>query len=330
MARRTRAATLDAKIEALRHVKIEKSWESATHLIEEALKDDSWLVVSEAAEMIVQQGLRDFAAPLLQVWPRFRENAAKRDPGCRAKEAALKALDYLELLDPEPFLAAIRYKQFEPSSGGRVDTAGGVRVRALMALLRMVHTKAALYAGELLADPDPQVRAGVARAIGYYEDRNSLGLLVYKLRAGDEDPVVLLECAGALLTVELEFGLNFLVPYLSGSDEVRQETAALALGQDRDPKATLALLEWLEHVAFDRDHELGIRALGLSRHDQSRRYLLKLVEAGPITRARSAVEALSVHRYDPQLSLLVREAATKRGNSALSEFVERAFAEKER
>ncbi len=325
MARQTRAADIDEKIEALKRIRQGASDESTSSVIDRSLKDGNWLVVSEACEAVVQLGMRDVSEPLLAIWPRFVENAIKRDPGCRAKEAALKALDHMELLDPDPFLAAVRYRQFEPVLGGKVDTAGGLRVRALQALLRMAYSKAALFAGELMADCDAQVRAGVAQAIGFYADKHCAPLLVCKLRGGEDDPTALLECALALLTIDIDFGLGLLLPYLAGSSELYRETAALAFGQCRDSKATQALLEWAEGVSIDGDHRLAIRALGLSRHESARRYLLGLLESGAIVRARAAAEALAIHRYDRQLSELVRETAAKRGNAGLREFVERLF-----
>ena len=325
MARPTRAANIDDKIDALKRIRQGASPELTKLILDASLKDTNWLIVSEACATIVQLSLRDFNQLLLEIWPRFIENAVKRDPGCRAKEAALKALDYAELLDPDPFLTAIRYKQFEPVLGGKVDTAGALRVRSLQALLRMSHSKAALFAGELMADSDAQVRAGAAQAIGFYANTSSSALLTYKLREGDDDPAVLLECALALLSTDAEFGLGILVPNLSGKNALNRETAALALGQCRDTRATQALLEWTEGIAIDEDHNLAIRALGLSRDESARRYLFGLVESGAMVRARAAVEALAVHRYDRQLTQLVRNTALRRGNADLREFVERVF-----
>lgn len=327
MVRVSRAAAIDTKVEALKRVKQGASAEVTRATLDDALQDDNWLVVGEACEVVVQLGLRDYLTRLLAIWPRFSENAVKRDPGCRAKLAALKALDFFELLDPDPFLAAIRYRQLEPVLGGKVDTAGPVRLRSLLALMRMVHAKAALYAGELMADADAQIRAGVAQAIGYYADANSVALLTYKLRHGDDDPGVLLECALALLSVDLDFGLELMVPNLGAQAELLRETAALALAQARDGAAAEALVKWAEGVSSDADHRLAIRALGLCRHEPARRYLLELVESGATLRAREAVEALAVHRYDRHLVKSIRDAASKRGQSDLHDWVARVFDE---
>ncbi len=54
---------------------------------------------------------------------------------------------------------------------------------------------------------------------------------------------------------------------------------------------------------------MGIRALGFSRYEPARLYLLGLVKSGVLARARASVQALAVQSYDPQMSRLVRDAA---------------------
>jgi HEAT repeat protein len=325
MARSTRASSIDVKLEAVRRARQAPHGESAERDLGAALADKSWLVVSEAVAVVAEHRLEGFREVLLGIWARFVDNAAKTDPGCRAKEAALTALDQLESLDPDPFLAAIHYRQLEPVAGGRVDTAGGVRVRALSALMRQLYPDAMLFAGELMADADPQVRVGVARALGYYGDRGAGALLVYKLRAGDPEPTVLGECAVSLLAVAGELGLQVVQSLLDSDDEVLNEAAALALGQSRDTAAVAALIAWVERVVIERDIELGVRALGLSRLESARAYLLGLVREGSSTRARAAVEALGVHHYDEQLMARVRQAAAENRTARLGDVVERVL-----
>ena len=325
MAARVRRSSFDAELEALREVRAEPRCEAARGVLRRALGHASWLVVSEAAKLIGEHELEGFGAELVAVWPRFAEEGKKRDPGCRAKEAALTALDRTGHVDPDPFLGAIRYRQLEPVLGGTVDTATGVRLRALSALWRLFHPDAPLYAGELMADPDAGLRAGVARAIGDQGDRGSAALLVHKLRAGDEDAVVLAECASSLLAVAHDFGAALLGSLLEGRDELRREAAALALGQSKDPADVSCLLEWLRGVAYDQDFDLGVRALGLGRSEPARRFLLELVEEGSPPRARRAIEALGVHGYDQELGVRVRRAAAKNPRARLGELVERLF-----
>jgi HEAT repeat protein len=324
VATRSRSA-LDSQLTALREARAEPHSESAGRALRRALADASWLVVSEAAKLITQHELDGYRTELLEVWPRFAENGPKRDPGCRAKEAALTALDFTGLVDPEPFLRAIRYRQLEPVAGGSVDTAAGVRLRALSGLWRLLHPDAALYAGELMADEDAGLRAGVARAIGESGDRASAGLLVHKLRAGDRDPVVLAECAASVLVLCSDFARELLGLLLASSDDDLREAAALALGQSKDPAAVGVLIEWLGNVAYDRDFEIGVRAVGLGRSEPARRFLLDLVEQGSAPRARMAVQALAVHSYDQELAARVRQAAAANRRAQLVDLVGRHF-----
>lgn len=323
--RPTKPRPLDLKLEALRRIRQDPASEQSNHGLRRLLLDKSWLVVSEAARIVSEHRLENVRDSVAEVWPRFVENGAKTDPGCRAKEAALTALDALELLDPQPFLTAIRYRQLESVAGGKVDTAGGLRVRALYALFRMGHPDAALWAGQLMADPDPQVRAAVARGLGTYGDRTSAALLVLKLGTGDEDPVVSAECAASLLATAHDYALELLGSLLSGSDEVLRETAALALAQSNRADCVVVLLGWLERAAYDRDLDLGIRALGLSRLEPARTHLLHVVETGGPGRARAAVEALAVHHYDKDLLARVRTAARANRSVDLKALVERCF-----
>jgi hypothetical protein len=315
--------TDDAWQVALARVKADPGSEASRQELERALADESWLVVATAAEIVAEHALTGFERALGAVWPRFVVKGPKGDPGCRAKEAALTALDRLEGFDSDPFVAAVRFKQLEPALGGAEDTAGGVRQRALFALLRQRHPDAPLYAGELLADENPNVRAGVCQALGHYGDRASAALLVHKLQAGDGDPNVLAEAAAALLTVAPEFALPLFEVWLRDGEAIRRECAALSLGQSRHPEAVGKLLAWLDEGAWDKDIELGFRALGLSRDERARRYLLDVVERAPRLRAERALAALSVHAYDEQLVARIREAAAKNRGARLEQALAR-------
>jgi hypothetical protein len=121
--------SLDAALAALRAAR-ELDEERARGVLIEGLGHKSWMVVAEAAAAAQELGGQELVEPLGQVWERFSRDGTKTDPGCRAKQAALDALDHLYVMEPGYFLPAIDYRQMEPVFGGRADTAGGVRVRA--------------------------------------------------------------------------------------------------------------------------------------------------------------------------------------------------------
>jgi hypothetical protein len=277
--------------------------------------------VEYAARLIAQYSLPDFTQNLVGIWPRFIDPGPKLDPGCRAKEAALTALDALEWFDPDPFLTAIRYTQFEPGYGGRTDSAGVVRLRALYALLRQHHSQALLYAGELLADPLVDVRVGTAEALRQAGGPNGACLLAHRVRCPDE-PSVLLACASALLELESGFALPLLGQWLHDQDEVRREVAALALGNSSVAESAELLIAWFDEVAWDKDIELAARALALHRSERARVCLLQIVAESSGARARYSALAIGTRHFDRQLLDRLREAAKRNPDPSVIELVE--------
>lgn len=316
MVSRPRAQRVEALVERLDAVHVDPTTPEAEQLIHEALSHKHWMAVEHAAHIIAQHSLAQYAKELLAVWQHFIAAGMKADPGCRAKESALVALDSLEWFDPEPFLVAIRYVQMEPGYGGSTDTAGGVRQRGLFGLLRQHHSQAMLYAGELLADPLVEVRIGAAEGLYQYAGHTGSGLLSQRLHLGD-DPRVLLACATALIEHEPDYALTLCERWLKGADAERRETAALALGQSKSDEAGDVLVDWSRTAEHGLDRELTLRALALHRGARTRAYVLELVASANPVEARAAVKALAEHRYDAQLCQRVQEAAATNPDPAI-------------
>lgn len=324
MTSRPKAKGVEAIVEGLAMVDSNPNSQESEQRLREALNHKHWMPVEHAARLVGQHNLAGLAQELTHVWSRFAASGAKVDPGCRAKESALTALDTLEWFDPEPFILAVRYVQMEPVYGGTTDTAGSVRQRGLFALLRQHHSQAALYAGELLADPVVDVRVGAADALGQYGGAHGAPLLVHRLSAGDE-PRVLVACASALLDLEGAFARELLGNWLSQTNEERREVAALALGQDRAEPSSELLIHWLDGLAWDQDIELGMRALALHRSERARQYLIDCIASESRTRAHAAIAALAAHRYDHQLTERVRAAAQRSDDSTRLALVEKLY-----
>jgi HEAT repeat protein len=316
---------VDAMIEAVAGATEDPMSAHSDRILREALGHKNWYVVSEAAGAIGKHGLAGFEKELSTVWNRFVNNPAKIDPGCRAKCAALTALDQLESFDPDPFLVAVGYVQMEPVLGGRADTAGNVRQRALYALLRMCHSDALLYAGKLLADTDPHVRMGAAAGLGHYGGPPCAGMLVLKAELGDDDPTVVLEVAQALLAVAPDFGLRLCERWLHDDEPERREAASLAIGQSEQPRGIALLVGMLEDGLDDHDFSIVTRGLGLTRNDDARAALIHVVQHGARSRAETALHALSVHSYDPKLAERVRAAVAKNSHAKLKRLAARLF-----
>lgn len=242
------------------------------------------------------------------------EDPLERDPGCHAKVAVLRALLASGGMRSEPYLRAVGCVQAEPGYPDAVDTATGVRSLGLAGLVSTLHPDAILWAGELLADDASPVRATAVDAIARLGQRDGAALLLMKLRLGDDDPAVLDAAARALLELAEDRGLEVLGRLLASADELLAEVAAFSLAGSRRPAAVRLVIDAARASALSDDRARFVRALGVSRLDEARSYLLDLVRAGGVADARNAIAALAVHRHDESLVRAVREAALESGH----------------
>ena len=105
------------------------------------LRSGRSLVAARAARLIKEHRLEGFDEELEALFTRLLPDPVKSDPVCSAKLAAIEALDYLESMDPAPFVRASVHVQHEPS-----DTAAPMRARAVLALARIGHDELDLVA----------------------------------------------------------------------------------------------------------------------------------------------------------------------------------------
>jgi len=278
-------------------------------LLRQVLVRGQSIPAAKVAATIATNRLGGFEDTLQQCFSRFAQSPAKSDPACRAKLAVLDALDHLEHPDPGPFLQGARLVQKEASWGPPVDTAGGVRARAIVALARIGFADLALIAAELLGDPLPMVRRAAADALGHHGDRSGAGLVLLKLRAGDEDEQVTLACASALLSLAPDWALRELEPILLGKDDAKRELAAIALGQSGRDDALDLLIAYLERAVSPDERAPILRAVGTHRSERARDFLLERVASGSPPEARAALAALGARTFEPELPELVRKAA---------------------
>lgn len=295
--------------------------------LDAALASKKGLVVERAAKLIKDRALSGYAERLRDAWQHLLDAGATADPGCRGKVAVLEALDVLEWMDTEPFLAASRFVQEEKAWGPPVDTAAGVRSRGILALARQGWSDLPLLAGERFSDAQPPVRAAVADALAGFGERSTAGLLLQKLDVGDDDPLVTLACMSALLSLAPDWGLERLAPLLSGDDAETREVAALALGQSNRPDALELLLASLETAARPADREALLRALGLHRSEKAADALLSRIATAAPRDAEAALLAIAPRRFEPGLRERVLEAARRNTRADLSAVAAKALAE---
>jgi HEAT repeat protein len=279
------------------------------------------LVVAAAAKRVREERLEGHEDALAAAFERFLVDGAKKDPSCHAKLACLEALDFADHADAGPFLTAARTLQLEKAWGPPVDTAAPVRARGIFGLARIGHADFLLIAARLLGDKEPPVRQAAAEALGHRGDAAGAALALFKLRLGDEDPLVVLAAMGALLALAPGEGLDELRARLDGPE---RELAAVALGQSRDARALELLLESLEGCARTAERVPLLRGIGMHRSDRALDALLSVIAERNEADARAAVEALAVRRFEPQVATKVR-AAAKKSRHDLAALVEKSF-----
>ncbi len=257
------------------------------------------MVAAGVARVVREQSLADFAGDLVFAFRRFVVDGVKADPGCRAKLAALEALDFGGHDEVDVFLEATRYVQLEPAWGPPVDSADGVRSRGVLALARVWYPQLSVVAGSLLADPASPVRQSAAEALASTGEPVHAGALALRWSVGDEDPLVLLACMTGLLVLAPDYALPRLRKALFGADDGGREMAALALGQSTRSEALDLLLEHLEAAPVARERAATLRALGLQRNDRAIAALLNVVTTGSVADAEAALAGLRTRRFDP-------------------------------
>jgi hypothetical protein len=309
--RRGRSPSLDNELETLARAAADPNSEATYAALSTALASKHAIIVKRAAELIKQHQLGALVPDLTQAFERLLVDGVKRDPGCHAKLALLEALDQLDTEEQETFLRAARYVQLEPAWGAPADSAAGVRARGIAGLARTGYGDLPLLAGELFADREPGVRQAVADSLAYRADRAGAGLLLLKLRAGDEDPMVTLAVLNALLALALDWALPLLEARLNGDDEGERELSAIALGQSRRPEALALLLRALEGCVMAPAREPLLRAIGLHRSEPALVALLGVIAEGAAADAKTAIQALAARRFEPGLPGRVREAAAR-------------------
>jgi hypothetical protein len=331
LGRVARRDPLKEALDRLSQVRKDPSSPSSLEELHRILSRESSHAVAKAARIAGEAGLETLAPDLVAALHRLLKGAPKTDPGCVAKTGLVEALLRLEHEDEELFVCGIRHIQLEPVRGGRVDTAVDLRSACALGLARTSSPVAIVELAELLADPEPPARVSAARAIGNHGRPEGVPLLRHKVRAGDEEPRVLVECLLSLLHLDPEASLALAAGLLEPDSAVRappgdlSECAAIALGESRREEAFPVLRDWLA-PAFSRGLvHTAVRALASLRRDEAFDHLLSLVREAEPPVAREAAAALA-EQGDESLRVRIREAAA--GRPAVARAAERVLAQR--
>ncbi|HTV79223.1 MAG TPA: hypothetical protein VMF03_13260 [Steroidobacteraceae bacterium] len=277
-----------------------------------ALNDKHFLVAARAATLAGEWRLHELTGDLIYANARFMQEGAKRDPGCRAKQAIARALVILDCQDLDFFRTGIGYHQLEPAWGRPTDTATDVRSTCAMGLAAAGPLRAVAELAGLLTDPEAAVRIGAARAISCGNPHEAEAVLRLKVHIGDAEAQVIGECFAALLVIEPEHSLPFVANFLRHADAALSELAALALAESRLPEA-LPLLRaaWDEAVGPEARGAL-IRAAALHRSEAAFDWLLDIIATGSTRHARAAEDALAVYERNSRLIERILAAKARR------------------
>jgi HEAT repeat protein len=320
--KRGKRPSFEEELATLSSVGADPRSDDARQRLLDGLRSKRSFVAARAARLIKEHHLEGFDDELTALFDRCMPDAVKNDPSCAAKVAAIEALDYGESGDAEPFLRAAAHVQLEGSS----DTAAPMRARAVLALARIGHGDFDLVAAQLLTDKTPPVRQAALDALVHRGDRANAALALFKLRIGDEDPLVTLAAMAALLALAPARGIEELRDLVESQDEDKRELAAVALGQSRRDEALTVLLSALERCARSDERVALLRGAGLHRSERALVALLAVIADSHEADARAAIEALGPRRFEPGIADRVRAAAASNDRADLRSFVDAVFA----
>jgi hypothetical protein len=305
---------------ALAQVAAEPRTVAARAALITALESKRAPVVARAAKLIQEHAIADLEAEMSVAIERFLRDPARSDPNCHARLALLDALDHAESQDAEPFLRALRTAAPESPL-----VTGSMRSRCALALARIGHTDLPVVAGQLLADPQASVRHAALDALAHRGDPAGAGLAMFKLRAGDDDRLVTLAAASALLALAPTWALHELRTHLERGTDSQQQLAAMALGQSRRDEALTLLLEALDRTAIAEDRAPLLTGIGMHRSDRALEAMIAVIRGRGESEARQAIQALAPRRFESGIEARVRAAARDNEDADLRELLDEVF-----
>jgi hypothetical protein len=283
-----------------------------------ALRARHRLLVARAAELTASRLLYDLEPALREAFDSFRVDPLKRDAGCIAKGAIVRALVALDCLDAEFFIAGIHYRQPEPVWGGHIDTAVDLRISCAMGLVATSHPRTLMHLVDLLYDPEPRARSGAARAIACTQPIAAEAVLRGKILGGDAEPEVTGDCLAALLEVAAEDALDFVAGFLDAPDDALRGMAALALGASPLDGALEHLRARWEAEPLKRDQDrMLLRGAALHRSEAAVAWLLEVVASGDLASAEVVIDELAAYRDTAQTRQSLHAAVVERDEPRL-------------
>jgi hypothetical protein len=280
--------------------------------IQNALLGHNNYLAAQAAAVIEKRKIEALLPDLLAAYDFFMDDGAKRDRGCLAKTAVIKALVALNSYEEQLFLQGVRYIQMEPVYGGQADTAADLRSQCALGLLQLGYGDMLFELVNLLQDSELQCRMTAVSALVALGSDSSELLLRFKCLAGDLDPKVVDNCFAGLLELNLGRSLSFVAQFLEGEDEVLAESAALAVGETADARAFDLLHAVWQSTVNEKKRTSLMLPIALTRQETAFEFLFETIKSGPESYAKAAVDACRIYDYDETFQQRVQDAVKAR------------------
>ena len=310
-------ASLEDKLAAIRTLRGQVLTADQRDELRRWIGDRSNLVVAAAAVLAGENMLTEMVGTLESAFERFLINPLKDDKLCRAKLAVIQTLDRMEHPRADVFLKAANHVQFEPIWGGSEDSAPPLRAAALVALARVEGSGCLPLLVDSLADPARDVRVAAAVALGAIGTEAAGLVLRLKVRVGDKDPDVLSECLLGLLTIGPTANLPIVAGFLTPSNAVSCEAAALALGKSRLPEALAPLRECWPRCFDPELRQHVLLAIAILRRPAAIDHLIEVVTTEADSTAIHALAALRISKDDPKLRERIERIVRDRNSPPL-------------
>jgi hypothetical protein len=307
----------DEQMEALDTLKGCPLDDGAIALIRKSLANRSNFLVAKGARLAEENQLENLLPDLLAAYDRFFTNPEKSDPQCWAKNALSRALPKLGCREKDVYLRGLRHFQWEPTWGGRSDSAGALRANcahALVACEGIGNQELLILLLDLLVDPDKSVRVEAVRALAQIGELASPVLRLRALIAG-EDAEVLGVCHSALLSIERDVAIPFVARFLSAGDDAAGE-AAFALAETHHPAALAELLKRQKEPAEPWFGGVLLSAIALTRLPEGIDSLIGMIEREE-REAPVAIEALARVAPNEELRARIVKAVRETGSPRL-------------
>ncbi len=316
--------SVETQLSRLSALALDADSPEAESAFRQALTSKINLLVAKAAKIVGEHDLKSLAPELVLAFDRFLEHP-DTDKGCSAKTEIMRTLYSLGRPEPELYLRGIRHVQMEGNYGGSDDVAAELRGLSAMALVRMGYREVLQEIVPLMVDPEPTTRVLAVKAVAYADRPEGALLLRLKALTGDREGEVISECFMGLLSLTPVAAVDFVAQFLDSGDSETAESAALALGSSRDPRAFAALRDTWVSAHDPEMRRVLLVSMGLMRQEISITFLLSVIKEQNARNAAEAVAALSVHKSDETIRGRVKEAVASRSDASARAAYEKHF-----